>query len=253
MSSNSEQKLTGPQSMSTRERFLWMGVFSILASAGAVLADLILQYDPQGNYSLTTPAPLTIALWRVYAGSLLGVFCIPLVITGYWVVCTVLKETAPRFFRILFWVMAYAIVIGTVFHSTFLAVILVEQAAHTATGSAQASLLQLQNALLTFSVPLAAFFEVCYLVMWSVVVVTVLHTATRYPRWIVLFVPALLSLVIVGVEQSHGVPVLGNVLYPTVLSLPHLVFFLLSTLILWRRAASERETLHPHLAADTAR
>jgi hypothetical protein len=253
MSSISEQKLTGPESMSTRKRFLWMGVFSIMASACAVLSDLILQYDPQGNYSLSTPAPLTIALWRVYVGSFLGVFCIPLVITGYLVVCTVLKGTAPRFFRILFWVMAYAIVIGTVFHSSFLAVILVEQVAHTATGSAQASLLQLQNALLAFSVPLAAFFEICYLVMWSIVVFTVLHTATRYPRWIVLFVPALLSLVIVGVDQSHVVPVLGNILYPTVLSLPHLVFFLLSTLVLWRRAAFEREVLHPHSASTAAR
>ena len=150
MSSISEQKLTGPESMSTRKRFLWMGVFSIMASACAVLSDLILQYDPQGNYSLSTPAPLTIALWRVYVGSFLGVFCIPLVITGYWVVCTVLRETAPRLFRILFWVMAYAIVIGTVFHSTFLAVILVEQAAHAVTGAAQVSLLHLQTKLFAF-------------------------------------------------------------------------------------------------------
>ena len=85
-----------------------------LAAIGCVIADLILQYDPQGNYSLTTPAPLTIALWRVLTGSFLGVFCIPLAIAGYWVVCTVLSETAPRLFRLLFWVIAYAIVIGTV-------------------------------------------------------------------------------------------------------------------------------------------
>lgn len=135
--------------------------------------------------------------------------------------------------------MAYGIVIGTVFHSTFLSVILVEQTAHRVTGTAQASLLQLQNTLFIFSLPLAVFFEICYLVMWSIVVVTVLRTATRYPKWIVLFVPALLSLVIAGVGQSHAVPVLGNVLYPTVLSLPHLVFFLLSTIVLWRRPASE--------------
>jgi|GEM_PF-1016383 len=238
-SSISELKLTRPQSVVTRKRLFWMGIFSILAALGDVVADLILQYDPQGNYSLTTPAPLTIALWRVFAGSLLGVFCIPLAITGYWVVCTVLRETAPRLFGVLFWVMAYGIVIGTVFHSTFLSVILVEQAAHRVSGAAQASLLQLQNTLLVFSLPLAVFFEICYLVMWSIVVVTILRTATRYPKWIVLFVPALLSLVIAGVGQSHAVPALGNVLYPTVLSLPHLVFFLLSTIVLWRRTASE--------------
>jgi hypothetical protein len=238
--------------MVTRKRFLWMGVFSILAAIGAVVADLILQYDPQGNYSPTTPAPLTIAFWRVFVGSLLGVFCIPLTITGYWVVCTVLRETAPRLFRVLFWVMAYSMVLGTVIHSTVLAVILVGQAAHGVTGAAQASLLHLQNTLLVFRLPLVAFFGICYFVMWSIVVVTVLRTATRYPKWIVLFVPALLSLVIAGVGGSHAVPVLGNVLFPTVFSLAHLVFFLLSTIVLWRRPASEREALHPHPAADTA-
>lgn len=240
-SSISGLSLTHAQSIVTHKRLLWMGIFSILVASGDVVADLILQYDPQGNYSLTAPAPLTIALWRVLVGSFLGVFCIPLVITGYWVVCTLLRETAPRLFRALFWVMAYSIVIGTVFHSTFLAVILVEQAAHNVTGAAQASLLQLQNTLLVFSIPLAAIFEVCYLVMWSIVGVTILRTETRYPKWIVLFVPALLSLIIAGVGQSHALPALGNVLYPTVLSLPHVVFFLLSTFVLWRMSVSERK------------
>jgi hypothetical protein len=218
----------------TRKRLLWLGVISILAAAGDVIADLILTYDPHGNYSLLTPAPLTIELWRVVVGSFLGVFCIPLTIVGYWIVCVVLREAMPRLFRSLFWVIAYAIVIGTVFHSTFLAVILVEQTANNVTGTVQTSLLQLRNALLVFSLPLAVFFEVCYLVMWSIVGVTILRVKTRYAKWIVLFVPALGSLVIIAIYMSHLVPVLGNILYPTVLSLPHLVFFLLSTIVLWR-------------------
>ena len=60
-SSISELKLTGPQSIVTRKRLLWMGIFSILAALGDVVADLILQYDPQGNYSLTTPTAKYIA------------------------------------------------------------------------------------------------------------------------------------------------------------------------------------------------
>lgn len=245
-------KMLLPQSIVPRKLLLWIGIISILVATGAVVADLILTYDPQGTYSFTTPATLTIALWRVLAGSFLGVFCIPLEITGYWVVCTILRETAPRLFRALFWVMAYALVIGTVFHSTFLAVILVQQAAHSVIGAAQASLLQLQTMLLVFSVPLAAFFLVCYLVMWSIVVATVLRTSTRYPKWLMLFVPALGSLVIAGVYASHVVPVLGNILYPTVLSLPHLVFFLLFTIVLWRRPVFEWKAYHAHPATDTA-
>lgn len=213
----------------------WMGIISILASIGAVVADLLLQYDPQGNYS--TIAPLTIALWRVLAGHFLGVFSIPLEITGYWVVCAVLAETAPRLFRALFWLMVYAIVIGTVFHGTATLFILVEQTAHNITGTAQAPLLSLQNTIQVLIAPLSIFFLVCYLVMWSSVVVTILRTSTRYPKWSILFVPALGSLIITGIYESHIVPPLGNMLFPTVLSLPHLVFFLLSSIVLLRHGS----------------
>jgi hypothetical protein len=236
MSSIAGLKLVQPQSIITRKLLLWMSIISIVAATCNVIADLILTYDPQGNYSQTTPAPLTIELWRVLVGSFLGVFCIPFELAGYWVVCTVLSATAPRLFRVLFWVMAYSIAIGTVFHGTFLAVILVGQAAHSVVGAAQASLLQLQTTLLVFSIPLAGFFGVCYLVMWSIVIITVLRTSTQYPKWIVLFVPVLGNLIITGVYVSHVVPLLGNLIYPAVLSLPHLVFFLLSTVVLWRRS-----------------
>ena len=91
-------KMPHSRSAISRELLFWMGIISILAAIGCVVADLILQYDPQGNYSLTTPAPLTIALWRVLVGSFLGVFCIPLEIAGYWVVCTVLTETVELLF-----------------------------------------------------------------------------------------------------------------------------------------------------------
>src|SRR5258708_8939418 len=238
-----EQKIIQPQSIVTDKRVLWMGILSIVAAIGCVAADLILQYDPQGNYSLMTPAPINIAPWRVYVGTYLGVFCIPLEIAGYWVVCTILSETMPRIFKPLFWVIAYSIVIGTVFHSMTLAIILVAQSPHNASGVFQTSLLQLQTTLFVFTLPLAIFFELVYLVMWSVVAVIVLRTTTRYPKWIILFIPALGSIVIAGAGQSHIVPVLGNVLYPTVLSLPHLIFFLLSTIVLWRKYIPVRKEL----------
>ena len=214
----------------SRKLLLWMGIISIFAAVGCVAADLILQYDPQGNYSLTTPAPLTIALWRVFVGSFLGVFCIPLEIAGYWVVCTLLTATSPRLFRVLFWIISYGIVIGTVFHGSVLALILVEQAGHNAIGITQATLFHLQSTLLIFILPLGFFFEICYFILWGIVVVTILRNKTHYPKWFVLFVPVLGSLVITGISQSHIIPVLGNILYPTVLSLPHLCFFTVSTL-----------------------
>lgn len=216
----------------SRKLLLWVGIMSIFISMGCVAADIILEYDPQGNYSLTTPAPVTIELWRIFVGGFLGVLCIPLEIAGYWVVCTILTQVAPRLFRILFWVIGYGIVIGTVFHGSSVALILLEQVIHTTTGAAQTTLLHLQNALLIFSIPLGLFFEICYFALWIIVAVTILRYRTLYPKWFVLFVPALGSLIITGIGQSHVFPVLGNILYPTVLSLPHLCFFALSTFYL---------------------
>jgi hypothetical protein len=219
----------------SRKALLWMGLFSVIVTVGCVSADIILEYDPQGNYSLTTPAPVTIELWRVFVGGFLGVFCIPLEVVGYWVVCTILAKAAPRLFRVLFWVIAYGIVVGTVFHGSSVALILLEQAIYTATGATQTVLLHLQNILLIFGISLGIFFEVCYFAIWVIIAVTVLRYRTLYPKWFVLFIPALGSLIITAIGQSHAFPVLGNILYPAVLSLPHLCFFALSTFYLARK------------------
>ena len=64
-SSISELKMVQPSSIGTRKLLLWIGIISILAAIGCVIADLILQYDPQGNYSSTTPAPLQRAPCRL--------------------------------------------------------------------------------------------------------------------------------------------------------------------------------------------
>jgi ABC-type dipeptide/oligopeptide/nickel transport system permease component len=61
------------------------------------------------------------------------------------------------------------------------------------------------------------------------VVVTILRNKTLYPKWFVLFVPALGSLVITAIGQSRVFPGAGDVLSLVVLSLPHLWFFTITT------------------------
>src|SRR5260370_40586326 len=69
-SSISGLKLVQPPSIVPPKLLHWMGIISILGAIGAVVADLLLQYDPQGNYS--TIAPLTIALWRAFSRPFFG-------------------------------------------------------------------------------------------------------------------------------------------------------------------------------------
>src|SRR5229473_1117085 len=123
---------------------------------------------------------------------------------------------------------------GTVFHGTFMAMVFAEQAAAGAPASAQSIFLTLETQLNIAIVPLSLFFLVCYLTMWGIFTVTILRKASPFPRWMIFFTPALWSLLIVLLYESHTVPWLGNLLYPTVLSLPHLVFYVLCTIVVWR-------------------
>src|SRR5262249_41874684 len=154
-----------------------------------------LQYNPQGYGG--NMAFLGIAPWRVFTGHFLGVFILPLNIVGYWLICTLMLEQSPRLFRVLFWIMAYGIIIGTVFHGIVTPAIFVMQAASAASGSAQSSWLSLE-ALLTIAVrPLVIVFFVSYLAMWCIFIVSVLAKPSPFPKWMVFFAPALLSVLII--------------------------------------------------------
>jgi hypothetical protein len=215
------------------------GLISIFAATGNVVADLILQYTPQGPTG--NIAFLAIASWRVFTGLFLGVFTIPLEIVGYWLVCTLMLEHSPRLFRVLFWIMAYNIIIGTVFHGTFASTIFVMQAASATSGATQSSLLALETLLNFVALPLSVFFFVLYLVMWSIFIVSILPKPSPFPKWCILLTPAFLSLLITALYASHIIPLLGNLLYPTVLSLPHLVFYIFCTILVWRKVKLEDE------------
>lgn len=211
----------------------WAGLISMLVATCNVMDDLILQYHPQGYDG--TLALLGIAPWRVFTGHFLGVLTLPLEIIGYWFICTLMLKQIPRLSRVLFWIMVYGVIIGTVFHGTFTAMIFAGQAESTAPANLQSNFLILENQLTFAIVPLSLIFLGCYLTMWVVFTITVLRHASPFPRWIVLFTPALWSILIVLVYESHIVSWLGNLLYPTVLSLPHLVFYLFCTMPVWRK------------------
>ena len=212
------------------------GLISILAATGNVVADLVLQYKPEGSDG--NIAFIGIAAWRIFTGHFLGIFCLPLEIVGYWLVCTLMLEQGLRLFRVLFWIMAYGIIMGTVFHALFTPTIFIMQAASNTSGPAQSSLLSLASLLNIAVLPLVIILFISYLTTWSIFTVAVLRKPSPFPRWIVFFTPALLSILITALYMSHIVPFLGNLVYPTVLSLPHLVFYIICTVLVWRRETS---------------
>jgi hypothetical protein len=201
------------------------GVLSIVVALITVAADELLQYSPQGYSSYLYYRD--IVSWRVFLGVLSGVFAIPLSAIGYWHVCKALKLSGIKRTSLMFWVITYGLAIGAAAHGGFAAFIVLIQE------GTNASLTRAMDYLQTYiAIPLGLFF-LCYLIINAWFFIVVLSRHTLYPKWMAFLNPFLLSILIALLNMSNLFPVLVNVLSPAWLSIPHLVFFTLSTLILW--------------------
>ena len=210
----------------TQQRlFRLFGVVSIVVALFAVVGDEILQYSPQGYASLTLFHGLP--LWRMLTGHVLGVLFIPLCLSGYWCVCRALRLSGVKGAQVMFWLMAYGLVMGAVSHDSVSAVIELERE-----GSSPA-LTPVMNYLQNYVKIPGGIFLLCYLAICSWFFVAVISGRTFYQRWMAFVNPFLFSLLIVLLHLGNVLPVVVNALWSAWLSVAHVVFFTLSTLALW--------------------
>jgi hypothetical protein len=202
------------------------GMVSLLAALLAVAGDEILQYSPQGYNPLAIN--LNLPFWRLLTGEMLGVLGIPLCLVGYWCVFRALRLSGAKGMRVLFWLTAFSLAMGVVSHAIVSSAIVVMNAGLSPAPT------NVTNELQTSAFIPGALFLLGYLIasIWYCAIVLSRHTP--YPRWTTLMNPFLLSLLIAFLYASGILPTAENVLYPAWLSLPHLIFFTVSTLILWR-------------------
>jgi len=199
------------------------GILSIFVALLTTSADELLQYSPQGYGSYVYVR--NFALWRSLSGHTLGVLAIPLLALGYWSVCHALKLSGVKYTSVFFWIMVYGLAIGTAAHGTFAGVIvLIQTGATPPTGEAY---------FLTYGGPLFVVTLLCYAIVSIWYCITVLSKRTLYPKWMAFLNPFFISLLIAFFQGSSIVPVLGNVLAPAWLNFAHVMFFTLSTCVLW--------------------
>ena len=205
------------------------GCAGIVAALLAVMGDVLSQYSPQG-YASPEAVERAMPFWRLLSGELLGVIGIPLCLFGYWCVCQVLRREGVRGTGVMFWLIAFGLAMGVVSHAIISSVYIVMQAGDPATVQRITGNLQLAALLpgLLFLLGYLAFSA------WYLVVVLFGRDQSRpYPRWLAFVNPFLLSLLIALLNAAHVAPSVLNVLWPAWLSVPHLVFFTLATLLLW--------------------
>jgi hypothetical protein len=156
---------------------------------------------------------------------MLGVLGIPLCLVGYWCVCQTLRLSNVKRTRVMFWLAAETLVLGVVSHAIVSSAFVAMHAGSTS------ALIGLANTLQNSAIIPGSLFLLGYLAISIWYFVAVIAGHTLYPRWMAFVNPFLLSLLILSV--SNVLPVVGNVLAPAWLSIPHLVFFALSLPILW--------------------
>lgn len=212
----------------TQQRILrTAGITSIIVALATMAADEILQYWPEGYASLAYYQVLP--LWRLFTGHLLGVLTIPLCLIGYWCVCQALKLGGAKYTTLLFWLIAYSLVMGAISHDS---ISLIYVMFHYGAGPTFTPAINYAHNVANLP---GGIFLLGYLLTSAWYSIAVLSRRSLYPRWMAFCNPFLLSLLIALLYTSGVLPIIMNVLWPAWLSTAHVLFFTLSTAVLWQR------------------
>src|SRR5205809_203116 len=188
----------------TQQRvFRTAGIASIGAALLAVAGDELSQYSPQG-YASIADIERALPFWRLLTGEMLGVLGIPLCLIGYWCVCQVLRQSRVKGARIMFWLIAYGLVMGVVSHVIISSAYTTMQA-----GNVPAITSATNNPQIAAYLP-GSLFLVSYLIFSAWYFVAVISGRTLYPRWMAFVNPFLLSLLIALLKAANVLPVVVN-------------------------------------------
>lgn len=206
----------------------WIVLSGVVGLAGALLVgagEFALHFNPAGGYE--DPEYrfwLTIDPGRLDLGYALTVFAAPLYLIGYWHLSRMLRPASKLLAGLFFAVGAYGFVIGAVWIGQRLFLGWIVHA--IAAGDAAPDLLR---NLAARNEVLVNFLRVAVAANSLIWIGLVASGRTRYPRWAVVFAPAVL-LAAVFASYLWLRPV-GVFLIPTAMNVVHTILFLVSIFI----------------------
>jgi uncharacterized protein DUF6796 len=224
-----------PASPSSSATIRWAGMISILAALLGVVADLALQYTSNAEHLLSKQSLylLDVPPDRMLVGHYLGVVAILIETVGFWQVYRALQPAGERYALPFFLISAFGAMLGATYHATFIFVGLTLQAQSGAVGPAYQVFAGLLAGFATARIGLAvpAILGIVLGSLWYAFVVG--RRSTSYPRWMALCNPLVFLLLIVVI--AIGIRPFALVLAPTALNASHLLFFIGSTVALWKK------------------
>ncbi len=216
--------------VSARRLLLLTGVLGALGALLVGTGEFMMQFSPAGGYEAADYGYFAqVPAWRLSFGHFLGALAAPLYLAGYVHVYLAMRP-APMWLRNTVLLLGiYGFVIGDVWLGSrvYLGLIVQAQA-----GGLDATALLAQAA--AHNEPLIQVVRVVIGLASLLFVGAVLSRRTLYPRWMAAFSPiALLAAVFVSYAI---IPAIGVYLLPTAMNIAHFTFFMLSMLVLARRA-----------------
>lgn len=207
------------------------GVIATTAALIGVVADLLLFFAP-GFSSNPLRTLVYINTGRALTGTYLGVFIIPLLAAGYWMLAERVKPAGRIYSKLLLLIGIYGVILGTSIHA-FVGIVL--QAVLTSGLGPDA----VPDYAMRFAPLIVPAYAVFYLMMvvGSIIFVLAVRKVDVLPNWLVWLSPIVPNILfpIIG----WFLPVLGDFLYPATANLSHVLLFGAVTLIFWNADSAQ--------------
>ena len=214
------------------------GLIGMLAALMGFTADWLLYggfYGGEEFYTISGQIMSNVSNTRLMVGGLLGPIEAAFYIVGFWHIYMALRPGGKTLAAITFGGLSWSVIVGAgAFHSAFVFKGLLLRAQKIITDP-QISWFQ---ALLSDA---SRYIHLLYQVMFFlglaatfVFLFLILFRKTLYPKWMVLFVPTLWVLVLPQIAKNIPAPI-GGMLLGGSMNLSFLLYFAVSTILLWKQ------------------
>jgi len=210
------------------------GLIAVFATLAVAFGDELSLYAPGGFDAIGYTHLLSISELRLKWGYFLGVFGLPFFILGFWHIYQGLKSAGTWLSLPVFLINTFVVVIGTVTHGQTALLALLLQAQEKVLGEDLDVLVEIFNQFRFYYDPILLMLRVLTLITSIWFVIAVLSKRTRYPRWMAFFNPWLILIVLM--VPGFISPNVGAHLTPPAFNIAHMLFFGISTMLLWKEA-----------------
>jgi len=208
------------------------GLIAVFATMAVAFGDELSLYSPSGFDAVGYTHLHSISELRLKWGYFLGVFGLPFFILGFWHIYQGLKSAGTWLSLPVFLINTFVVVIGAVTHGQTALLALLLQAQEKVSGEAISVLAQTLDQFRSYYDPILLMMRVLTLITSIWFVIAVLSRRTRYPRWMAFFNPW--SILIVLMVPGFISPNIGAYLTPPAFNIAHMLFFGISTILLWK-------------------